>query len=99
MTTTTSEMLKDLGEVSEYRIDLGLGGSVQEGRHENRRLRKVILNDGGLYPMYLVLLLLVLRTGHNTIRTRAPGALEIARLFRQMNDKYATPAAKLEPQQ
>ncbi|KAK5956084.1 hypothetical protein OHC33_002657 [Knufia fluminis] len=48
LATTASEMLKDLGEAYDHRLDLGHGGSVQEWRHGNRRLRKVILNYGGM---------------------------------------------------
>jgi len=49
LVATASEMLKDLGETSETRLNFGNGGSIQEWRLGNRRLRKVMLNYGGMY--------------------------------------------------
>lgn len=87
LATVASESLKLLGGVSESQVDLVHGGSVQEWRLENRRLRKVILNHGGMYTAPSHVARAEFSPGHNTIMKWAPVALEVSRMFKQMNDE------------
>lgn len=75
LVATASEMLNDLRETSEARLNFGNGGSIQEWRLENRRLRKVMLNYGGMCKLRRHVARAESYIGHNTIMKWAPVAL------------------------